>query len=115
MLQVAKKDLERLRHVRLILPRLVDSDLPPRVARGMAHRPSFPDALTWLEMFGDAPEAVERWHQARAQRLAETAAPDGPDGSESPDEPNGNVLPDRPARRRRRRRRGRRRGPEQPS
>ena len=26
--------------------------LPPRVARGLPHRPSFADAVTWLDMFG---------------------------------------------------------------
>jgi len=70
VLPVAKKDIERLRHVRPMLPRLTTADLPPRVVRGMIHRPSFDDALTWMEVFGGDPDAIERWRQARSQRSA---------------------------------------------
>jgi hypothetical protein len=65
-LPVARKDLDRLRHLLLTLPRLLDPALPPRVARGLPHRPSFGDAVTWLEVFGDDPEKMEEWKQVRA-------------------------------------------------
>ena len=119
-LPVARKDLERLRHVLQTLPRMLDPQLPPRVARGLPHRPSFADAVTWLEVYGDEPAAVEQWkavkaaqpvrqhrqpHHGRAHGQqhghghAQGHAPAHPaaEGSEQP--------------RRRRRRRRRRRGP----
>jgi poly(A) polymerase len=102
MLQVAKKDLERLRQLNILLPRLIDPELPPRVARVLPHRPAFADALTWLEIFGDSPEILEHWKQARHHRPhppAEELTPAAPgDG------------PTRPKRRRRRRRGRRGRG-----
>jgi poly(A) polymerase len=68
ILPIARKDLERLRQILTLVPRLMDPNLPPRVARGMAGRPTFGDAVTWLEITGEAPEAVERWRQLRAER-----------------------------------------------
>jgi poly(A) polymerase len=113
MLQVAKKDVERLRHMRMLLPRLIETDLPPRVARGMVHRPAFPDALTWLEIFGGAPEAVEHWRAQPRQRPQPPARPPAHPGSGHPrdariEHPAGEGPP--PSGRRRRRRRRRRRG-----
>jgi poly(A) polymerase len=67
MLPVSRKDLDRLRQLVQTLPRLLDPHLPPRVARSLPHRPSFADTVTWLEIFGDAPDLVERWKHARAQ------------------------------------------------
>jgi poly(A) polymerase len=100
MLQIAKKDLERLRQLMQLLPRLADPNLPPRVARGIAHRPGFADTLTWFEIYGDSPESVEHWRQLKMQRQLPRAA--SATAVEAP--------PFR--RRRRRRRRGRgRRGP----
>jgi hypothetical protein len=80
---------------------MVDPDLPVRVARGLPHRPSFAEALTWLEIFGDAPEAIDRWKTARLHRhqhVPEDAAPHEGATDAAPT----------PTRRRRRRRRGRR-------
>jgi poly(A) polymerase len=108
MLQVAKKDLERLRHLRLMLPKLTDPALPPRVARGLVHRPSFADALCWLGIFGDSPAVVEHWQQARAHRQPHPPAAEP--GNEAPE--HGQPPHDQPLRRRRRRRRRRR--PPQP-
>ena len=75
MLPVARKDLERLRHAMQLLPRLIEPELPPRVARSLPHRPAFDDALTWLEVFGDAPDAVERWKHAKHQRAHQPHPP----------------------------------------
>ena len=68
MLPVARKDIERLRQAMQLLPRLTEPELPPRVARSLPHRPAFDDGLIWLDIFGDAPDAVERWTQAKQQR-----------------------------------------------
>jgi poly(A) polymerase len=122
MLPVARKDIERLRQAMQLLPRLTEPQLPPRVARSLPHRPAFDDALIWLDVFGDAPDAIERWTQAKQQRghhphhgrqgghhaqqatgHAATHAPQPPAG-----EADGNVAPGRRRRRRGRRRRGRR-------
>jgi len=112
---IARRDLERLHQVMLIAPRLVEPELPPRLTRTLPTRPAFADSLTWLAVFGDAPEAVERWKPALAQaarhgrHAGHHARPDRhhpPPGEEVDD---GAPRPRR--RRRRRRRRGRRRGP----
>jgi len=65
-LPVARKDLDRLRHLMQTIPRLTDPALPPRVSRGLPHRPSFGDAVTWFEIFGDEPELAAHWKQVRA-------------------------------------------------
>ena len=116
ILPVARRDLERLQQLVQIVPRLTEPELPPRVARSLPHRPAFADALTWLEIYGDAPEAVERWRQVRDTRpLAPAHGPPHGRGTVAPstivnaagaDEETGAP----PRRRRRRRRRGRRRG-----
>jgi poly(A) polymerase len=109
MLQVAKRDMERLKQLRMILPRLADMDLPPRVARGIAHRPAFADAMSWLSVFGDSPDLLRHWQEIRTHRHhahAEDTAPAA----------HGDLAQDRPGRRRRRRRRrrGRGHGPQTP-
>ena len=67
MLPVSRKDLDRLRQLVQTLPRLSDPHLPPRVVRSLPHRPAFADSVTWLEVFGDEPDLIERWKLARAQ------------------------------------------------
>jgi len=67
MLTLPRKDIERLRHVLTTVPKLTDPNLPARVTRGLPGRPSFHDAVTWLEIFGDAPEAVAHWKEVKAR------------------------------------------------
>jgi poly(A) polymerase len=113
MLPVPRKDVERLRHMLQLLPRLTDPNLPPRVARNLHHRPAFSDAVTWLEIFGDAPEIVEHWKRARHHR---TQAADAPQGAEHARDAAHDAPPDgQPRRRRRRRRRRRGRGGRGPA
>jgi len=95
MLPLARRDVERLRHLLSLQRRMLDPDLSPRAQRGLLHRAAFPDALAWLEVHGDDPEVLERW-----QTLAAGAAPPAVDEAEAGEQPR---------RRRRRRRRGRRR------
>ncbi len=111
---IARRDLERLHQVMLIAPRLMEPELPPRLARTLPMRPAFSDALTWLAIFGDAPEAVERWKHAHVPARHER--PGGRHGRPErhhapPGEEVDDGAPRRPRRRRRRRRRGPRREP----
>ena len=99
LLPLARRDIERLRQILGLQRRLVDPKLAPRARRALTHKGTFREALTWLDIHGQAPEAVAEWRtfvdHAHAHP-AEHAVEEG-DG-------------DRP-RRRRRRRRGRRRPP----
>jgi poly(A) polymerase len=114
MLPVARRDLERLQHLLNVVPRLAEPSLPPRVVRGMVHRPSFADALAWLDVFGDDRDLTERWRQLHADALHERRPPDrghhqphhaGQPPPEPGEHPHGADTADRPRRRRRRRRR----------
>jgi poly(A) polymerase len=103
ILPVARRDMERLRHLLQMLPRLNDPALPQRVARGILHRPAFPDALVWMEIFGEAPEQLEFWKHARAHRPHVESGEHAEGQGHAPDE----TTPAPPRRRRRRRRRNR--------
>ncbi|HTI38037.1 MAG TPA: polynucleotide adenylyltransferase PcnB [Vicinamibacterales bacterium] len=94
MLPIPRRDVERLHQILAIQPRLLDVDAAPRAQRALVHRHSFQEALTWLEIHGNRPDAVAHWRELQA---APDAAP------EIGTEPF--PLP------RRRRRRRRRRGP----
>jgi poly(A) polymerase len=100
LLPLARRDIERLRQILGLQRRLLDAKLAPRARRALMHKGTFREALTWLEIHGQAPEAVAEW-----RALVEQAGAPG-------EEPEGDAEGDRP-RRRRRRRRGRRRPPPQ--
>jgi poly(A) polymerase len=91
MLPLARRDVERLRQVLSLQRRLTDMNLSPRGRRALMHRGPFREALTWLEIHGESPEALEHW-----RGFIEAAGT-----YESEAEPPG----DAPRRRRRRRRR----------
>jgi poly(A) polymerase len=61
MLPLARRDVERFRQIMGLQRRLLDSRLSPRARRALMHRGPFREALTWLEIHGQAPEAVEHW------------------------------------------------------
>jgi len=96
LLPIARRDVERLRHVLAFQRRLADTTLSPRARRALLHRGPFQEALTWMELHGHASELVEHW-----RGFAEAA---GTFEGEAATEPA-------PRRRRRRRRRGRRSQP----
>jgi poly(A) polymerase len=75
-LPVARKDLERLRHVLLLQRRLRDLSLSARTARNVMARSAFPDALAWLDVHGGAPDLVERWRTLSSAAAA--LEPTGP-------------------------------------
>jgi tRNA nucleotidyltransferase/poly(A) polymerase len=106
-LPLARRDIERLRLIVGLQRRLRDVTASPRAQRALAHRGVFREALTWLEIHGDAPELVEHWKAV----LAESGKAD--EGSEAQTESVEQYRP--PETRRRRRRRRRRRGAPTPN
>ena len=96
-LPLARKDVERLRQIFSLQRRLHDLSANPRAQRGLAHRPVFADALTWLEIHGNAPQLVEQW---------KAIAP-APDSTMPSDQAIAAGEGPQPRRRRRRRRRRR--------
>jgi poly(A) polymerase len=94
LLPLARRDIERLRQILSLQRRLVDLHLSPRARRVLMHRGPFREALTWLEIHGQAPEVLEHWRGFI--EAAKTFAP----GEESE-----SVEGPRPRRKRRRRRR----------
>lgn len=92
-LPLARRDLERLRQVLALQRRLRDVTASVRAQRALTHRSIFREALTWMEIHGDAPEVVEHWISVLAER-----------GADEPVAPfDGAERPRRPRRRRRRR------------
>jgi poly(A) polymerase len=61
MLPLARRDVERLRQVLGLQRRLTDMTLSPRARRALMHRGPFREAMTWLEIHGNAPEVLEHW------------------------------------------------------
>ena len=101
LLPLARRDIERLRQILGLQRRLVDPKLAPRARRALMHKGTFREALTWLEIHGQAPEAVAEWRAFVDHATAHPA-----------EHAEGEGDGERP-RRRRRRRRGRRRPPPQ--
>ncbi len=88
MLPIARGDVEHLRHILALQGRLAELPGSPRMQRSIMHRPTFAEAMTWMDIHGGYPEAVQHWTGARAE-AGDTIVPE-----------------QRPRRRRRRRRRG---------
>ncbi|HVH57562.1 MAG TPA: polynucleotide adenylyltransferase PcnB [Vicinamibacterales bacterium] len=102
LLPVARRDVERLQQIFGIMPRILDIDAPFRSQRGLLHRSSLDEALTWLEIHGDRADVVAHWRELQAQR--QTHEPSH-GHAVAADAPSGPAF----GRRRRRRRRGPRR------
>ncbi len=73
VLPIARRDVERLQQMFSIMPRLMDLQAPFRTQRGLLHRSSLPEALTWLEIHGDRPDVVAHWRQLESQRVEHPA------------------------------------------
>ena len=93
-MQLPRRDVERLRQILTLQRRLVDLEASPRAKRALMHRGPFREALTWLEIHGEAPDVMEHWKGFF-------------EGTVVPQEHPADQRPER----RRRRRRGRRRRP----
>lgn len=91
-MQLPRRDVERLRQVLSLQRRLTDLLSSPRAKRALMHRGPFQEALTWLEIHGQAPEVLEHWKGFY-------------EGTAVPQEGLGEPRPERRRRRRRRRRR----------
>ena len=98
ILPLARRDVERLRQILGLQRRLLDMNLSPRTRGALTHRGSFKEALTWLDIHGNAPEIMEGW---RASLEAADSTRTQPGAASAP-----------PPKRRRRRRRRRAQGPE---
>jgi poly(A) polymerase len=61
MLPVPRRDVERLRQIVAIQPRLLDIQAPSRAQRALLHRSVLDEALTWLDVHGDRPDVVAHW------------------------------------------------------
>jgi poly(A) polymerase len=61
MLPLPRRDTERLRQILGLQRRLRDVNVSPRARRALMHRGPFEEALTWLEVHGEAPDVVEHW------------------------------------------------------
>ena len=96
MLPLARRDVERLRHILQLQRRMTDLTLTPKARRALMHRGPFQEALTWLELHGDHPEALEHWRGFL--EAARTFEPPEGEGAEAP------PTVERRRRRRRRRR-----------
>ena len=95
MLPLARRDIEHLRQILSLQKRLLDVHQPEKARRALAQRGPFREALTWLEIHGNAPEAVESWRAFLEDGDEAPAAESRPEGGD-------------PQRRRRRRRRSNR-------
>jgi poly(A) polymerase len=81
MLPLARRDIERLRQILGLQRRLLDVNASPRARRALMHRGPFREALTWLEIHGDAPDMLEHWRgfiEAAGTFEADVATADGP-------------------------------------
>jgi poly(A) polymerase len=90
VLPLARRDVERVHQVLLLQRRLREPSRSSHARRMLMQRSSFADALTWLEIHGDAPDKLEYWRSHGAAHASEAEASEPRPG-------------------RRRRRRGRRR------
>ena len=61
MLPLARRDVERLRQLLGLQRRILDMGLSPKAKRALMHRGPFREAMTWLEIHGQAPDVLEHW------------------------------------------------------
>jgi poly(A) polymerase len=78
LLPVARRDLERLYQLLAMQRRLRDPNLSPRAARALLSRGAFADALAWLEIHGNDPDAVGRWRALIEELRSHEALPAPP-------------------------------------
>lgn len=99
MLPLARRDLDRLRQILGLQRRLMDMNAPPRTRAALTRRGTFQEALTWLEIHGQAPEMLAHWRVS----MEAVDSPDTPDREGSTPDGAGTAPPKRRRRRRRRR------------
>jgi len=67
MLQMPRRDIERLQQILSLQPRLLDLRAPYRAQRALLHRHVLNEALTWLEIHGDRPDVVQHWRSLQSE------------------------------------------------
>ena len=67
LLPIPRRDIERLQQIVGMQHRLLDIHAPLRAQRGLLHRSTFPEAVTWLEIHGERPDVVDHWRQLHAE------------------------------------------------
>jgi poly(A) polymerase len=67
-LPLARRDIDRLRQILGLQRRLRDLTASPRAQRALMHRSVFREALTWLDIHGDAPDIVAHWKELGSSR-----------------------------------------------
>jgi poly(A) polymerase len=107
-LPLARRDVERLRQIISLQRRLRELQVSERAQRALAHRGIFREALTWMEIHGDAPEIVEHW-MGILDEFGDAPPPADEESAAEHQPPSAADMPHN-RRRRRRRRRGRRGG-----
>ena len=68
LLPIARKDVERLQQIFGIMPRVLDTQAPFRTQRGLLHRSSLDEALTWLAIHDDRPDVLAHWRELKAEQ-----------------------------------------------
>jgi poly(A) polymerase len=99
LLPIARRDIERLQQILALQPRLLDLQAPARAQRALLHRAVLSEAITWLDIHGEHPDAVAHWRALQAEP------------HEHPHPVLDEASPHAPYPRRRRRRRRRRGAP----
>lgn len=67
IMQVARRDIDRLRQILGLQRRLLDIDASPRAQRALLARPAFRETLTWLDIHGRCPDVIAHWHAVIAE------------------------------------------------
>ncbi|MBP1635736.1 MAG: pcnB [Acidobacteria bacterium] len=75
VLPLARRDVERIHQVLMLQRRLREPSRSPHARRVLVQRSAFPDALTWLELHGDAPEKLAAWREHGAAALPGSGEP----------------------------------------
>jgi hypothetical protein len=113
-LPFARRDIERLGLLAAVGSKLHRTDLPHPVARNLARKPYFNEALLLAEIHGLDPDVLGHWRDvasAASQEPPESFAGASESTGPRSHPPRSPDAPRRPARRRGRRRPGRPRGP----
>jgi poly(A) polymerase len=67
LLPIARRDIERLQQILALQPRLVDLQAPARAQRALLHRAVLSEAIAWLDIHGEHPDAVAHWRALQAE------------------------------------------------
>jgi poly(A) polymerase len=76
LLPIARRDIERLQQILALQPRLSDLQAPARAQRALLHRAVLSEAITWLDIHGERPDAVEHWRALQAEPREHAQAAD---------------------------------------